>query len=124
MSLGTIGRAMHATRKQMLTMATTEVAERLHEVFGLKIGDFVEISAIAGERLVWKKARIIEAVSCYANANNGYTAWLKVIPSNHDGRLGCSRSVMAVVNRRGEYQERSSTKQCRPLSGNKFSTAK
>lgn len=107
MSLGTIGRVMHTSRKRMLTMDVEQSAADFSEKFGMHIGDIVEAKRWSrrrgGAEPYWVKARICEVSSCYYNANGGWTAHLKVLPINVDGSLGCSRHVSATIDKRGRF---------------------
>jgi hypothetical protein len=107
--MGTLGTVMHRSRTKMLGMEQSEAAELFKDKFGLSDGDFVEIRRWArsheGTRVLWTKARIAEIEECYFNSVGGYTAFLKVIPINNGGRLGCSRSVMMALNKNGKVWE-------------------
>jgi hypothetical protein len=111
MAMGTIGKVMHRTRKQLVTLATNEAADLFTAKFGLRDGDIVELKQWirnhpkGGADHRWVKARIAEVTFCHYNSVGGYTAGLRVIPICQNGSLGCTRHAFMSIDKQGRDTE-------------------
>lgn len=98
MSMGTIGKALKATRTQMIESESERIARDFTELFRMRDGDYIRYRK-TGEH--WKQARIMNVEKCYWNSKGGCTAWITVIPMLCQGKLGKTRSLVLCVNENG-----------------------
>jgi hypothetical protein len=95
MSMGTIGRAMKATRTQMIESAAEMEAEKFTLYFGMRDGDYIRYRKTGQE---FKQGRIISVESVYGNQRGGWTAEVTVAPLLTSGKVGKTRTLYLVVN--------------------------
>lgn len=98
MSMGTIGRAMKATRTQMIESEAERTAIDFTMKFGMRDGDYIRYRR---EGMHWKHARIMSVDSVYWNQKGGVTAEVVVAPLLSSGKLGKTRSLLFAVNANG-----------------------
>ncbi len=98
MSMGTIGKAMKATRTQMIESESEAIADEFTKRFGMRDGDYVRYRKVDGE---WKQGRIMSVESVYWNQQGGVTADVIVAPLLVTGKLGKTRSLYFIVNANG-----------------------
>ncbi len=98
MSMGTIGRAMKATRTQMIESATEMEAEKFTRYFGMRDGDYIRYRKTGQQ---FKQGRIMSVESVYWNQRGGWTAAITVAPLLTSGKLGKTRTLYLVVNANG-----------------------
>lgn len=98
MSMGTIGKAMKATRTQMIESEAESTASEFTNRFGMRDGDYIRYRK-DGQH--WKQGRIMSVESVYWNQRGGVTAEVTVAPLLVSGRLGKTRTLLLVVNANG-----------------------
>ena len=98
MSMGTIGKAMKATRTHMIESEAEKIADEFTKRFAMRDGDYVRYRKTGGQ---WKQGRIMSVESVYWNQRGGVTADVTVAPLLVTGRLGKTRSLYFVVNANG-----------------------
>lgn len=98
MSMGTIGKAMKATRTQMIESESEMIAEQFFDRFKMRDGDYIRYRK---DGHCWKQGRIISVESVYWNQSGGLTADVTVAPLLVSGKLGKTRSLLLCVNANG-----------------------
>ena len=98
MSMGTIGKAMKATRTQMIEGEADSIASDFTDRFRMRDGDYLRFRK-TGQ--LWKRARVISVEKCYWNNAGGYTAWITIAPLLAQGQLGKTRSLYMAVDADG-----------------------
>ena len=98
MSMGTIGKAMKATRTQMIETATEHEAAKFTQHFCMRDGDYIRFCK-SGEQ--FKQARIMSVESVFWNQASGWTAEITVAPLLKNGKLGKTRALILAVNADG-----------------------
>jgi hypothetical protein len=98
MNMGTIGKAMKASRTQMIESATEMESEKFTRWFGMRDGDYIRYRKTGHQ---FKQARIVSVESVYSNQAGGWTAEVTVAPLLVSGKLGKTRSLYLAVTAAG-----------------------
>lgn len=98
MSMGTLGKAMKATRTQMIESEAEIMSQEFTRRFGMRDGDYLRFKKNGSE---WKQARIMSVDCVFFNQRGGFTAEVTIAPLLVGGRLGKTRCLFLAINANG-----------------------